>query len=244
MLLAKAFTDSLGLYENLVVHFGDFKGIFRLVERGPWFKTSTWLAIFPPLLCQFWLLFRIYQVSRKNWWATASLSLLVIAATVASILASAARSKFFSDSYSFLLKICFPLFAYTTLVTDILLTATFIGFVLRLQPEVIHPGFRSVLGRMILVSVQGCLPSTLATIGMTIAYELRKETLAFIPFQILLAPLYVISVLTTLLSRSPPDSPTNQTQHSREALSIEVRSALQSKRTRMEAIEGFEPDET
>ncbi|KAM0748422.1 hypothetical protein T439DRAFT_63939 [Meredithblackwellia eburnea MCA 4105] len=214
--------------KQLVVHFGDFGKIVELIVAGAWWKSSTWLAVFPPFMCQVWLLYRIYQVSSKNWKITGALSVFVAAATVASMMGTASRTRFLSGDQILLLRISFPLFAYTTLATDILLTAAFIGSVLRLQPQIIHPGFRSVLARMVLISVQGCLPPTLVTLGMSISYDLRKDTVAFAAFQIILSPLYAISVLTTLLSRELPSSPPHQ---SKDLLSIDVRPGFEERKS-------------
>lgn len=199
IMLAKLLTDMLGIYYVFIYNFGNFASL----EHFPlMFKIGTVLAVFPALLCQSWLLWRVFVVSERNVWVLAVLSPPVAATAVLDIWSTYIRIKHGNkESTPKDLRVYYPIWVYTICATNLALTSAFVFIVSRFAPRTVHPRLAELFRRLVTVAIQSCLPNTIATVVVAILVAASPNTSAYLTFQFFLAPLYSCSVLFTLNSR-------------------------------------------
>ncbi|KAM0750675.1 hypothetical protein T439DRAFT_325733, partial [Meredithblackwellia eburnea MCA 4105] len=197
-LCAKVLTDVLGLYSQLVANFGNFE-IFNTFSV--YYKASLLLSTFPVLTVQVFLTWRVFVISKRNWLALAILSAFVLACAALNWAQAAVQVRYPSDSATpGELRFLFPTAMSMTAATNIVLTGSFIGFVLGSSKSALSPSLRETLHRLAGVSLQSALPVTLSTIITLIAGQASKTGI-WLAFNVVNCPLYSTAFFFTLNSR-------------------------------------------
>ncbi|KAM0756447.1 hypothetical protein T439DRAFT_345199 [Meredithblackwellia eburnea MCA 4105] len=192
-------SSSLGLFDELVKNYGNYTNGEKL---SVYFRVGLFVNSVPGIFFQLWLLTRVYTVSRKNKILTGSLLLPVLGSGTLTLLNTATRLKrpFVRNDLAGL-TVILPLTLCWVMATDLLLSTTFIICVYRESSQVIHDNLRAKLIRVGVVAIQGCIPTTLASVITLILSRAIPAASVYVDFQVLMSPLYIISMLYTLNSR-------------------------------------------
>ncbi|KAM0756448.1 hypothetical protein T439DRAFT_321154 [Meredithblackwellia eburnea MCA 4105] len=188
----------VGLFETLIQNFGNYG--FKILPVTT--RLGVFLAVLSGILCQFWLLYRVHVVAKKQKWVSTALLLPVMGSGALSIYQTVVRIKNpFASTSQARLQIVLPLSLCWTVATDLALSGTFIFFIYRNAQNVLQPSLQEKLKELVNVSVQACIPTTTFSIIALILSRVFPEDTVYVPPQVTLGPLYVFSMLYTLNSR-------------------------------------------
>ncbi|KAM0756449.1 hypothetical protein T439DRAFT_30046 [Meredithblackwellia eburnea MCA 4105] len=192
-------TVVIGLFQMLIENFGNYEALTHL---SIFIRISTFASCFPGILSMFWLLHRVFAVSRRNKVLFGLLLGPVVGSAFLNLYQTVIRLKNpLLDNKDAGLIVVLPLTLCWTMGTDFLLSGSFIYWVYRDSNRALHATLRDRLRELANHAIQACVPTTICAMLALILSRVLTGTTLYVPFQVSLGPLYAMSMLYTLNSR-------------------------------------------
>lgn len=154
------------------------------------------------VFAQGWQLHRTLVVSRNNRFIGAAGLVMLAVSLAATILFIFGFTKVTGLSpTAAIIKVWSPFTSWVKVVLDLFLSASFTIYVLRAERKAMDATLRHRLRSLAVTALEAFLPCTFLALGRAIAGYAYPSTTLFAALLIVLAPLYVCSILATLNAR-------------------------------------------